>query len=102
MNELLYMILSYIAGMALGLFFFGGLWFTVKKAVVAKTPAIWFLGSFILRVSVVMLGFYFISPGGWQLLLISVVGFIVARFLVIYFSKSMYGKQTKEEVYNEA
>lgn len=96
------MILALIAGMALGIFFFGGLWFTVKKAVAAKIPAIWFFGSFILRVSIVMLGFYYISPGGWQPLFVSVLGFILARFVVTHLTKSIDKKQTKGEVYHEA
>ena len=102
MSEILYMILAFIAGMALGMFFFGGLWFTVKKAVNSKIPAIWFFGSFILRVGVVMLGFYYISQGGWQPLIISLLGFIVARFVVTHFTKTIDKKQAKKEVYHEA
>jgi F1F0 ATPase subunit 2 len=102
MSEILYVILAFIAGLALGTFFFGGLWFTVKKAVTAKIPAIWFFGSLILRVSIVMLGFYYISPGGWQRLVLSLIGFIIARFVVTYLTKSLDIKQTKGEVFNEA
>lgn len=102
MSDIIYMILVFIVGIALGIFFFGGLWFTVKKAVTAKIPAIWFFGSFILRVSIVMLGFYYISPGGLQPLIVSLIGFIVARFVVSYLTKSIDKKQTKREVYNEA
>ena len=102
MNDMIYMTLVFIAGLALGTFFFGGLWVTVKKAVASKIPAIWFFGSFILRVSVVMLGFYYISPGGWQPLIVSVVGFIVARFVVMQFTKSTDKKQAIKEVYHEA
>lgn len=102
MNNIIYMTLIFVAGLALGTFFFGGLWFTVKKAITAKIPAIWFFSSFILRVSVVMLGFYFISTGGLQLLIISVVGFIVSRFVVTYLTKLIDKKQAKKEVYHEA
>jgi len=102
MSEISYMTLAFISGMALGMFFFGGLWFTVKKAVTAKIPAIWFFGSFILRVSIVMLGFYFISPGGLQRLIVSLTGFVVARFVVIYLTKSTEKKQVKREVYHES
>jgi F1F0 ATPase subunit 2 len=102
MNNILYMTLAFIAGLALGIFFFGGLWFTVKKAITAKIPAIWFLGSFIFRVSVVILGLYYISPGGFQPLIISLLGFIVARFVVMHFTKSTDKKQAIKEVYHEA
>jgi F1F0 ATPase subunit 2 len=93
MNDTLLMILAFIAGLALGTLFFGGLWFTVKKTVTAKIPAIWFLGSFFLRVSIVLIGFYFVSNGSWQRLLICLLGFVVARFIVMYFTKSIIIKQ---------
>jgi F1F0 ATPase subunit 2 len=93
MNETLFMILAFTAGLALGTLFFGGLWFTVKKTVTAKIPAIWFLGSFFLRVSIVLIGFYFVSNGSWQRLLICLLGFVVARFIVMYFTKSIIVKQ---------
>ena len=96
MNEILYMILAFIAGMALGMFFFGGLWFTVKKAVTAKIPAIWFFVSFFLRVSIVLIGFYYISSGSWQRLIVCVLGFIIARFVVTHLTKSIEKKQDKK------
>lgn len=102
MNDIIYMTLVFIAGLALGTFFFGGLWFTVKKAITAKIPAIWFFSSLILRVSVVMFGFYYLSRGGWQPLIVSVIGFIAARFVVTYLTKLIDKKQAKKEDYHEA
>lgn len=46
MSEILYMILAFVMGMVLGLFFFGGLWITIKKAIATKIPAIWFFCQF--------------------------------------------------------
>ncbi len=93
MNETLLMILASVAGIALGIIFFGGLWFTVKKLITAKIPALWMLGSFIVRVGIVLLGFYFIGAGNWQRLISSLIGFIAARFIVIYFTKAIDAKQ---------
>ena len=101
MNETLFMIFAFIAGLALGTLFFGGLWFTVKKAVSAKIPAIWFFGSFFLRVSITLIGFYYISRNNWQWLLICVLGFVVARFMVVRLTKSSE-IQLKKTVYHEA
>lgn len=98
MNEIINTILAFIAGMMLGVFFFGGLWFTIKKAVSAKIPALWFFLSFFLRVTVVLIGFYYISPGGWQRLVVCLIGFIVARFAVTLLTKSIDKKQAKREV----
>ncbi len=89
MNEILFMIFALVAGLALGTLFFGGLWFTVKKTITAKTPAIWFISSFFLRIAIVLVGFYYVAQGSWQRLLICLVGFVVARFVVTYFTKNI-------------
>jgi len=103
MNEIVYMILAFIGGLLLGTIFFGGLWFTVRKLVISKIPALWFLGSFILRVSITLIGFYYISTGSWQRLLICVAGFIIARFAIIHFTKLSEEKQVllKKEISHE-
>ena len=90
MNETWNMILAFIAGLLLGALFFGGLWFTVKKMSTSAKPALLVLGSFVSRMVVVLIGFYFIGAGNWQRLLIALLGFIIARFIVIYLTK---GKQ---------
>jgi F1F0 ATPase subunit 2 len=93
MNETLSIILAFVAGLALGTIFFGVLWFTVKKSMASKKPALWVLGSFFFRISITLLGFYFIAAGNWQRLLICLGGFIIARFIVIHFTKSIDEKQ---------
>ncbi len=74
------LILAWLAGVALGVFFFAGLWWTVRKGLVSKTPAAWFLLSFLVRMSVVLGGFYWIAQQGeWQLLSMALLGLIMAR-----------------------
>ena len=89
MTEIPYIILAFIGGMLLGVIFFGGLWFTVKKIIKSKTPALLMLSSFIFRIIIVLLGFYFIGLGDWKKLITCLVGFIIARFVVIYYTKSI-------------
>ncbi len=101
MNEILFMSLAFIAGLALGTFFFGGLWLTVKKSINAKIPAIWIISSFFLRVGIVMVVFYFVGNGSWQRLIVCLAGFIIARFIVTYLTKSIDLKPNKE-AYHEA
>ena len=52
MNETLGLALALVAGVLLGAFFFGGLWWTVRKGVSSERPALWFFGSLLLRMSV--------------------------------------------------
>ena len=86
-------IIALISGLALGFLFFGGLWFTVRKSLGSKYTGLWFLGSSISRIAVVLTGFYFIAQGSLIQLLISVAGFIAARFLVLRITKQIEQKQ---------
>lgn len=83
MNETLTLILAGGAGLLLGAIFFGGLWWTVRKGVASKRAALWFLGSMVLRTSVVLLGFYFVLGDNWQRLVAGLLGFIIARLIVM-------------------
>ena len=61
MNETLTLVLAWVAGVVLGAIFFGGLWWTVRKGVSSQRPALWFFGSLLLRMSIALAGFYFVS-----------------------------------------
>ena len=74
---------AFFAGALLGAFFFGGLWWTVQKGVVSERPALWFLGSLLLRTSLILAGFYFVSQGHWSRLVASLLGFLIARLLIV-------------------
>ena len=82
MNEGLTLALAWMAGAALGAIFFGGLWWTVSRGVASKRPALWFLGSLLLRTSIVLAGFYGISGSHWERLLACLLGFLIVRPIV--------------------
>ncbi|HEY5281251.1 MAG TPA: ATP synthase subunit I, partial [Polyangia bacterium] len=58
MNETLMMALAWVLGAVLGVVFFGGLWWTVRKSLYSKRPALWIFGSLLLRIGIVAVGFY--------------------------------------------
>jgi F1F0 ATPase subunit 2 len=87
MNEELMVVLAWAAGGVLGGTFFGGLWWTVRKGVASPYPALWFGGSLLLRVSVVLAGFYVVSAGRWPRTLACLLGFLTARFIVMRLTK---------------
>ena len=70
------------AGLGLGSLFYGGLWWTVRRGVTARQPALWFIGSLVMRLGVVATGFFLVGDGHWPRLLPCLLGFIVARLLV--------------------
>ena len=63
MTETLSLMLALVTGISLGAIFFGGLWWTVQKGVSSNQPALWFLGSLLLRTWLALAGFYFVARG---------------------------------------
>ena len=82
MNETLSLAPALVTGLLLGVMFFGGLWWTVRKGLSSKHPALWFFGSLLLRMSIALAGFYFVSGGHWERLLVCLLGFVMARLIV--------------------
>lgn len=87
MNEMLIYLLVLIIGLLLGIFFFGGLWWTTRKGVVSKYPALWFLGSIVVRVAVTVLVLFYVSKHHWERILICLLGFLIARFIILRFTQ---------------
>jgi F1F0 ATPase subunit 2 len=84
MSELLPLLASFIAGVLLGLLFFWGLWTSLRRLDRAPHPARRLLGSYLLRFALLLVAFYFlVRYGGWQHLVSAVLGFTLARILVI-------------------
>jgi len=71
--------LAGLAGVALGLFFFGGLWLTVRRIADSKRPALRMLGSFFVRLLVTLCGFHLAMDGNWKRLLACLAGFLMMR-----------------------
>jgi len=82
MNEMLTLVSAGVAGLLLGGIFFGGLWWTVRKGVSAKRPALLFLSSLLLRTVVTVAGFAVVGDGHWLRLLACLFGFVIARFML--------------------
>jgi F1F0 ATPase subunit 2 len=79
MNEFMSLAAAMAAGLLLGAFFFGGLWWTILRGLSSPQPALWFLGGLLLRMSVTLAGFYFVGRENWELWLACLLGFVLAR-----------------------
>lgn len=86
-------------GFALGCVFFLSLWWVVVKGLTSERPVLWFVGGFFIRISICLLGFYTITDGNWQSLVISLVGFIIARPATkLLIELTSHGDQTKARI----
>ncbi|PTM13520.1 MAG: ATP synthase subunit I [Bacteroidetes bacterium] len=92
-NEITTWIMALLAGVLLGGFFFGGLWWTVKKGLTVAYPGSWFLASILVRTGVVLAGFYVVAGGQLERMAACLVGFILARLVVLrYTNKANHSK----------
>lgn len=83
MNNVLMLVLAGAAGGMLGLMFFGGLWWALRRSLASKRPALWLGSSLLLRMLGTSAGFIAVSAGDWHRLLSCLLGFLAARWLVL-------------------
>tara|TARA_R110000737_G_scaffold93541_2_gene126893 strand:+ start:31403 stop:31810 length:408 start_codon:yes stop_codon:yes gene_type:complete len=123
MDNIVGLLLVWFIGLALGCFFFVGLWWTVQKSMRSVHPASWFLISMLVRMAVTITGFYSVViyvgtnevgindvgtsemvNASWLRLLFCLLGFICARFIisnVISRRASRLDKPVKPEIATE-
>ncbi len=91
------------AGVILGVIFFGGLWLTVQKGLRSKMTGLVFMGSFIVRMAIIVLGFYYVGADNWQKMMVCLGGFLLARIAITHItqkqdrSKSALIKEVSDE-----
>lgn len=73
-----------IFGIILGVFYFGGLWLTLRHLSGSRQPALFALVSFLGRSAVCISGFYLIAKNSWYGLVFSLAGFILAKLALTY------------------
>ena len=81
----------FLAGVALGILYFGGLWLTTRSLtrVAAKSspvrpatlPALHLVLSFVIRMGGALVCLYLLMQGNWLRALVALLGMLVARFL---------------------
>ena len=82
------LLMALVGGGVLGLFYFGGLWWTVRRLGTAQNVALLFLASFFVRTIITVAGFFMIAfyparPDSWLLVLAALTGFVLMRLLLV-------------------
>ena len=86
-----------LVGFATGIFYFQGLWWTLKGL---PTKGGWtsrVLGSFVLRATVVVAVFYLLMANDWQRVLALTLGFLVARYMMVRRIKGLPPEEITEQ-----
>lgn len=83
MSAVLPVLLALVAGLGLGLVYFGGLWLTVQQLGRTRSPTLLFAASFVVRTALVVVGMYLVMDGNWQRMLACLAGFIVVRQVML-------------------
>jgi F1F0 ATPase subunit 2 len=79
------LVAAFAAGLILGAFYFFTLWQTVRQLPTATSPARLMLGSFLLRMAVLMAGLYLVMGAGhWERLASAMLGFIIIRKVLTF------------------
>jgi len=79
MTTVVILLLALVAGLGLGLIFFGGLWLTVRQLADTRHPWLLFAMSFVVRLALVVAGMYLVMDNSWQRMLACLAGFIIMR-----------------------
>jgi F1F0 ATPase subunit 2 len=87
MTDISAVALGLLAGSALGAFFYGGLWWTVRH-LSGRAVGSWLVSSFLLRTLIVLGGFFAVARGPWQGVAACFAGFLAARVAVTRFTQS--------------
>jgi F1F0 ATPase subunit 2 len=73
-------VMAFGVGGLLGFVYFMGLWQTVQKMTLSRSPARVVVVSFVLRTAMVLVGFYVLMGAGhWERLVAALMGFILMR-----------------------
>jgi F1F0 ATPase subunit 2 len=83
-----------LAGVIIGIGFFGGLWLTVRYGLRSKRPALLFSVSFLSRTLFALAGFYAVGVNQWTRLAACLLGFLGGRALVAWLLPAQTKKKT--------
>jgi F1F0 ATPase subunit 2 len=84
LNTVFILILMFLAGLALGAFYFIGLWQTLRRVAQTQSRAHLLAASFVVRLAIVLTAFFFLMDGHWERLAAAMTGFVVMRKILTY------------------
>jgi F1F0 ATPase subunit 2 len=96
MSSVIDIVAPLLTGLAAGLVFFEGLWWTTRRLLTARAPWRLLMLSFVLRSTIVVGGVILVSAGQWQRLAVAVGGVLLARTVVLHCHRLAPSPSVKE------
>lgn len=78
-DELLEVLAAFLVGIALGAFYFGSLWWVVRRVATLRRPELWLFVSFLARTAITLTGLFVVTEGRWERVAACMAGFLLAR-----------------------
>jgi F1F0 ATPase subunit 2 len=73
------LLVAFVAGLLMGSAYLLALWLSVRRLCRGARPALWLVGSAVLRLATLLAGFYLVMDGQWQRLAACLAGFLLLR-----------------------
>lgn len=83
-NTIFILILMFMAGLALGAFYFISLWQTLRRLAQTESRARLLATSFVVRLAIILTAFFLLMNGHWERLAVVMIGFVVMRKILTY------------------
>ena len=96
-TDLAGLFIAFVAGAAMGAGYFAGLWLTVCRLSSTQSPYRFYGSSLLLRMTLVLAGFYLLAAKGYENVLVAGVGFMVSRQLWLLAKRSQTAKQVQND-----
>jgi F1F0 ATPase subunit 2 len=77
------LLVTFFLGAGIGLFHFGGLWWTIRRLSHGRNLEYEFILSFFLRNGISISLFYLVSQGHWEKILAALTGFLAVRYVLV-------------------
>lgn len=94
-------IVAYLTGLALGAIFFGGLYLSVRRMPKQKHPAAFMFIGTTIRMVILLSGFYLLRKEGSLVLVLTLLGVISVRIVMVRWQKRELAGEKNEEVDHE-
>lgn len=87
-DDPLFLIVTFAAGLVLGAFYLGTLWLVLRRLHRARHPGFWILGSTACRIGLLLTAWYWVSGSRWEGLIACLLGFLVLRFAAMRLARA--------------